>query len=85
MANVYVDVSPRSVLARFRKAAPCSCYRENACNPPLYDVEIITGVPARVGLGHVIKQIHVKCTSCGKESVTDVEHLEVYENQFNPK
>lgn len=85
MAKLYNNVSSHLVLARFRKAAPCCCHKDNACNPPLYDVKIFTGVPARVGLGHVIKEIRIKCTSCGKESVTDVECLEVYENQFNPK
>lgn len=84
MANTYWNVSPRSVLNKFRTAAPCSCHQDNPYNPPTYNVRTHTASSYIVGRGPLIKRISVECTSCGRETTTDVEHYGVYENDFNP-
>lgn len=84
MAETYWNVSPHSVLSSFRCAAPCNCHEENAYTPPTYNVRTTTSGSYLGGKGAMIKKIHIECTACGKEKTTDVEHLEVYEKEFEP-
>lgn len=84
MAQCYWNVRPHSVLRTFRIAAPCDCHENNPYNPPTYNVRTHTATSYNYARGPLIKEIRVECTSCGSERVTNVEHLDVCENEFNP-
>ena len=84
MAKTYWNVSPHSVLDTFRIAAPCTCHSDNSYKPATYNVRTQTSSSYIVGKGPMIKRIFIECGSCGKSKWTDVEQMEVYENEFNP-
>lgn len=80
--TIYWAVKPKTVLTRFPNAAPCSCNNSVKEEAAIYKVMVIKAEAARLHLGHLVKEIHIKCSCCGKESVTDVENLEIYEAQL---
>lgn len=84
MARIYWNVTPRSVLNTFRRAAPCDCHQERPYHPPTYNVSTHTESSYIVGRGPLIKNIRIECTSCGRVKETNVEYDGVYENDFNP-
>lgn len=84
MAQTYWNVTPHSVLATFRSAAPCSCHQDRPYQPPTYNVRTRTASSYIYGRGPLIKSIRVECTTCDAEKETNVESYGVYENDFNP-
>ena len=84
MPKCFWNVSPTRVLSVFGNGvAPCDCHRERPLKYPTHNVRTTTST-LHIHLSPVIKSIRVECTSCGKEKLTNVEHLEITEANFNP-
>lgn len=82
MPKMFWNVNPGSVLNVFENAAPCSCHRDMH-KFPTYNVKTSTSNYYLSG-SQVIKRVHVECGHCGAEKDTDVEYMQVTENDFNP-
>lgn len=84
MARSYWNVSAYKVLDGLRFAVPCNCNR-NPFNYPTYNVRTRTSTSYCVGKGPVVKSIIIECSSCGSTKETDIESMNIYENDLDSK